>query len=55
MISGLADGEQRVAHCPIRTKPKPMERCVPRAPQGAVSTMDGAVVSKSLTPPSGPH
>ena len=43
MISGrrrrrLTNGEQRVTWRPIRTKPMLTSRCVPRAPQGAVST-----------------
>ena len=31
---GLADGEQWVAHCPIRIESGLMARCVPPAPQG---------------------
>ena len=35
---GLVDGEQRVARHPIRTEPVSTACCVPREPQGAVST-----------------
>ena len=35
---GLVDGDQRVARSPIKTEPESTARCVPRAPQGAVST-----------------
>ena len=35
------DGEQWVAHHPIRTEPKSTARCVPRARQGADSTTAG--------------
>ena len=38
----LADGEQWVAHRPIRTEPESTARCVPRAPPGAVRTIDWA-------------
>ena len=34
---GLADGEQRVACRPVRTKSVSTARCVPCAPEGAVS------------------
>ena len=37
---GLADGEQRIALRPIRTKPKSTACCVPRAPQRVVSPND---------------
>ena len=35
---GLANSEQRVAGRPIGTKPVSTAHCIPRAPQGAVST-----------------
>ena len=36
---GLAEGEQRVARCPLRTELKSTVRCVPSAPQIALSTI----------------
>ena len=36
---GLADDKQRVAHCPIRTKPKSTVRSVLPSPQRAISTI----------------
>ena len=38
IIHSCADGEQRVALRPIRTKPGPTARCVPHAPRRVVST-----------------
>ena len=38
---GLADGEQRVALCSIRTEPESTVRYVPHSPERPVSTTEG--------------
>ena len=46
----LADSEQRVALRPIRTKSELTTRCIPRAPQRAVSTKEGARYQANCLP-----
>ena len=46
---GLAGGEQQVVRRPITTEPVSTARCVPRVPQGAVSTHCRGPVSGQLS------